>query len=95
MRAVRTLRQKLEPWLQDVHSKRLAAVFDVVTALVSGNHLSCTALGRSLPGPVKAKHNIKKVDRLLGNEHLLGTSRRVLIITSAGSSVVNGQAATS
>jgi hypothetical protein len=59
----------VEPLLEDVHSARRFVVFQFVEALLRGNGLSCTALGRSV-GTGKAKHNIKKADRLLGNQHL-------------------------
>ena len=35
-----------------------------------GGRLNASSLGRSIPGPVAAKHGIKRVDRLLGNRHL-------------------------
>ena len=39
-------------------------------ALLDGNQLSLTQLGRNISGTVAPKHNIKLVDRLLGNTHL-------------------------
>jgi hypothetical protein len=42
----------------------------VVRALLAGGKLSLTHLGRSLSGPARVKHQIKAVDRLLGNRHL-------------------------
>ncbi len=36
-----------------------------------GRRLTLTELGRSLPGPARVKHNIKRIDRLLGNPHLV------------------------
>nr|WP_237113755.1 hypothetical protein [Pseudoalteromonas rubra] len=35
--------------------------------LLDCNQLSLTELGRNMKGPVAAKHNIKRMDRLLGN----------------------------
>jgi hypothetical protein len=37
---------------------------------LTGGKLSLTHLGRSLSGPAQVKHQIKTVDRLLGNQHL-------------------------
>ena len=41
-----------------------------VQALLDGQQLSLTELGRNVSGPVAAKHNIKRIDRLLGNHAL-------------------------
>lgn len=64
----------LSQWLADRlvvgHSTRAAALLRVVGALLSGGKLSLTHLGRSLSGPAHVKHQIKAVDRLLGNQHL-------------------------
>jgi len=43
-----------------------------VRALLTGGKLSLTHLGRSLDGAAQTKHQIKAVDRLLGNRHLHG-----------------------
>ncbi|CAG23515.1 Putative transposase similar to Tn10 [Photobacterium profundum SS9] len=43
---------------------------DSVQALLSNDALTLTLLGRSLPSKAKTKHCIKRVDRLLGNNHL-------------------------
>lgn len=56
--------------LPQVHTKRMAALFDAIEAVVQGAPLSLTSLGRSLTTKAQVKHNIKKVDRLLGNIHL-------------------------
>lgn len=70
MRASTIIRRLLGPFLPDVHAARLHAVFVVVDALLHGGRLSLTALGRAVRGQVAAKHNIKRVDRLLGNRLL-------------------------
>lgn len=38
-------------------------------SLLDGNQLSLTQLGRNITGNVAPKHNIKRIDRLLGNLH--------------------------
>lgn len=70
MRASRSLRQNLLPLLGEIHEKRREAALGVATSLLHGGRLSLTALGRTMPGDARTKHNIKKVDRLLGNERL-------------------------
>lgn len=54
------------------HAKRSEAVVRTVTAVVRGGKLALTSLGRSRPGTAHVKHQIKAVDRLLGNRHLSG-----------------------
>ena len=64
----------LERWLRTacpaIHAARVGAVVAVVGALVRGGKLALTHLGRNLRSAAYAKHNIKRVDRLLGNRHL-------------------------
>ena len=62
----------LGQWLSCIHSKRLVALFDMVTACVTGAGLSITSVGRRLEGPTTLKHKIKRADRLIGNPHLYG-----------------------
>jgi hypothetical protein len=66
----------LSQWLADRavirHAARASALARVVRALLTGGKLSLTHLGRSLDGAAKEKHQIKSVDRLLGNRHLHG-----------------------
>ena len=54
---------------REIHASRLAAVIEVVGAMVHAKHLSLTAIGRALRGTT-GRHGIKKVDRLLGNWRL-------------------------
>ncbi len=49
---------------------RAAALLRVVQTVLTGGRLSLTRLGRHLCGVARVKHQIKAVDRLLGNEHL-------------------------
>ncbi len=70
MRASRSLRRSLLLFLDGIHDKRREAAFDVAAALLRGGRLTLTTLGRAISGDVAPKHNIKKVDRLLGNKHL-------------------------
>jgi hypothetical protein len=64
----------LHKWLRDacpsIHRARLSALVKVVHGLLVGGRLTLTGLGRQLQTSAFAKHNIKCVDRLLGNPHL-------------------------
>ena len=64
----------LSQWLEDRavirHGTRASALARAVRALLTSGKLSLTHLGRSLDGEAKEKHQIKSVDRLLGNRHL-------------------------
>jgi hypothetical protein len=48
----------------------LSALVKVVHGLLVGGRLTLTDLGRRLPSAAFVNHNIKCVDRLLGNAHL-------------------------
>lgn len=64
----------LSRWLGDhrviAHRARAQALEKAVRALLGGGRLSLTQLGRHRGGTAFAKHNIKAIDRLLGNGHL-------------------------
>lgn len=68
-------------WLSNVlpefHSKRLDALCAAVCSAIRGGRLSVTSLGRSLNLLGKAKHNIKRADRLLSNARLHSDRRKV------------------
>lgn len=67
MRAVKILQQILGSSLSLIHANRVKSVFWCVFSLVYGSRLSLTGIGRSAKGSTLTKHNIKRVDRLLGN----------------------------
>ena len=64
----------LHKWLRDacpsIPRARLSALVKVVHGLLVGGRLTLTDLGRQLQTAAFVKHNIKCVDRLLGNAHL-------------------------
>jgi hypothetical protein len=70
MRVPAILRQVLKTCRQEVHAKRFAAMLAVIGGIVGGRKLSLTAIGRALGGRTYPKHSIKRVDRLLSNEHM-------------------------
>ena len=55
-----------------MHAVRLATVVSVVEGIIRGGTLSPATIGRSLRGSTLPKHEIKRVDRLLGNPKMAG-----------------------
>ena len=53
-----------------MHAARRNALAEAVLAAVKERRLTVTSLGRALDSTVKEKHCIKRIDRLIGNEHL-------------------------
>lgn len=70
MQTTRFLHKILSDSAQAIHALRLNALVDAVQALIAGQRLGLTALGRHLPGNIAPKHAIKRMDRLVGNPHL-------------------------
>ena len=70
MQAVKMLHQALNESCPEIHAYRLTALMAGVEALVTGQTLTVTGLGRALPRDISMKHGIKQSDRLVGNVHL-------------------------
>ena len=70
MRALDILHTRLSSAFAFMHSARWNAVWLTVQAVIAGERLWLTALGRARPGTARRKHAIKAADRLLGNGHL-------------------------
>lgn len=77
MHAVKMLSHWLNNHRVIGHSARALAILKTVRALLGGARLSLTDLGRHRGGTAYAKHNIKAVDRLLGNGHLHAERRGI------------------
>ena len=77
MRAIEILQDKLGDSLGFMHSKRLDALWRVVGALLKGQQLWLTELGRNLPGQCAIKHRVKAVDRFLGSAAIQTESRQI------------------
>lgn len=71
MHATRLLHDLVRSQCPEIHLKRLQALMAAVTTLLNVRRLSVTALGRALRSRAKVKHNIKRIDRLVSNCHLL------------------------
>ena len=70
MRDISILHDLLKNQCPNLHQKRLSSLMVAVQSLLDGQQLSLTELRRNISGPVSAKHNIKRIDRLLGNQAL-------------------------
>lgn len=70
MHALTILHRILSAGFPEIHAKRLASLLAAVEAVVSGSRLTLSDLGRGLSGSAAVKHNIKRIDRLLGNGSL-------------------------
>jgi len=70
MIALKVLHKKLTQACPFIHQTRLTALVHATSALLVGQRLSLTQLGRNLVSTARVKHNIKRMDRLLGNAHL-------------------------
>lgn len=90
MQATRYVFKRLATACQSIHSKRLGLVQVAVESLARGRRLTLTGLGRSLKSKAKVKHNIKRMDRLLGNEKLF--SECLSVYGAVGRMLVNGVA---
>lgn len=71
----------LERWLERncefVHRSRVKALLKVVVGLIEGEKATLSQMGRNLVSGAYEKHNIKCVDRLVGNERLWGERREI------------------
>ena len=70
MQVLTILHRILSIRLPQIHAKRLTSLLAAVEAVVSGSRLTLSDMGRGLCGPVAVKHNIKRIDRMLGNSAL-------------------------
>lgn len=70
MHALTILHRILSSSFPEIHARRLASLLAAVEAVVTGSRLTLSDMGRGLHGQVAVKHNIKRIDRLLGNNSL-------------------------
>lgn len=77
MRALDILHRRLTESMEFMHSARWRALWLIAQAVITGEQLWLSALGRSRPGSAHVKHAIKAVDRLLGNRQLFADRRLV------------------
>lgn len=72
MQAQAVLHKRIEETCGPMHAARRTALEATVGAAVRGQQLTVTALGRAMESETFEKHNIKRADRLLSNNHLQG-----------------------
>jgi len=72
MRVEAMVREVISGCSSVVHAVRLGTVVKLVEGIVLGGRLSPATIGRSLRGSALPKHEIKRVDRLLGNPKMGG-----------------------
>lgn len=77
MHAVTMVHRALSICCPAIHARRLTCLCDAAQAAARGNHLSLSELGRELPS-ASTRHNIKRIDRLLGNAALHDEISRAL-----------------
>ena len=70
MQAKKLLHALLKKACPTMHGHRFSSLLTCCEALLFGQQLTLTHIGRSINNQVAAKHNIKKVDRLLSNQQL-------------------------
>lgn len=70
MHALNIVQQLIRSCCPRLHAARLSVLLAAVGAAVRARRLTLTELGRALIGTARPKHDIKRIDRLLGNHHL-------------------------
>jgi hypothetical protein len=70
MHALNIVQQLIRLCCPRLHAARLTVLLAAVGAAVRARRLTLTELGRALVGTARPKHDIKRIDRLLGNHHL-------------------------
>jgi Transposase DDE domain len=70
MHALRIVQQLIRSCCPHIHATRVTVIMAAVGAAVRARRLTLTELGRALVSVTRPKHDIKRIDRLLGNRHL-------------------------
>ena len=70
MHALAIVQELIRCCCPHLHAARLKVMLAAVAAAVRSSRLALTELGRALASAARVKHNIKRIDRLLGNSHL-------------------------
>jgi len=71
MHALNIVQQLIRLCCPRLHAARLTVLLAAVGSAVRARRLTLTELGRALVGAARPKHDIKRIDRLLGNQHLV------------------------
>jgi len=89
MYAIKLLHKKIQTACPSIHATRLHCLMSATDALIKGQRLTLTDIGRSLSSNAYVKHNIKRVDRLIGNSFL--HSERQSIYAALATLLLNKQ----
>ena len=89
MHAIKLLHTHLRFACPSIHQYRLNALMDATRTLSDDQHLSITGIGRGIDNHTSAKHNIKRIDRLVGNRFL--HTERFTIYQSLSNWLLKGQ----
>lgn len=76
MHATRVLQNCLSPVIGGMDPRRVRSLWLAVEALLAGRRLVLMELARAFPGAERVRVPLKRLDRLLGNEHLHGVVER-------------------
>lgn len=71
---MKLLHTKFKKQLPSIHKVRLGNLFKAAATVIRVNRLSLSSLGRNLSNQNKPRSNIKKIDRMLGNDYLQNES---------------------
>ena len=74
MQAAKLLHTLLRQSCPFIHAKRLHVLIDATKTLSECRRLSVSGIGRALKSRTTTKHNIKRIDRLIGNAFLQAES---------------------
>lgn len=79
MKAIKLLHKNLSSACPDMHEARLKALMAGVSSALTEHQVTVTGLGRNLKtdSQTTTKHDIKRMDRLIGNKHLLSERKGV------------------
>jgi len=79
MKEIKLLHKRISTACPKIHDVRLNALAAAVTSSITGRQVTVTGLGRNLKSysSTDTKHDIKRMDRLIGNKHLHGERKDI------------------
>lgn len=77
MHAVTVLQKCLPDVFNQMHASRCRVLLGAVAALLMGRRLILMELARHFPGAERVRAPLKRMDRLLNNQHLAGEAERL------------------
>tara|TARA_R110002012_G_scaffold144631_1_gene302838 strand:- start:673 stop:936 length:264 start_codon:yes stop_codon:yes gene_type:complete len=80
MRDISILHDLLKKQCPNLHAKRFSSLMIVTQSLLDAQQLSLKEFGRNISGSLTPKHNIKRIEILLGNTNHI-TSGLIFTVT--------------